>query len=105
MKGDRFMGINSTSHFLRKSYHYLDTQTALEMVYIMELSTVEKMEKMEPLEYDSREISLFELPKEIAKRVLNDKKFRVEHPLSPKQLQEIRDRDIDLFSISEEDLE
>lgn len=103
------MGINSTSYFLRKSYHYLDTHTALEMVYIMKLSTVEKrergMEKVEPIEYDSREVSLFELPKEIAKKVLNDKKFRVEYTLSHKLLQELRANSMDLFSISEDDLE
>jgi hypothetical protein len=106
MKGDRFMAINNTSYFLRKSYHYLDAQTALELVYLMEITTVEKgeNEKIEPLEYDSREVSLFKLPKEIAKKVLNEKKFRVEFPVNAEKSQEIQDKKINLFSITQEEL-
>lgn len=108
MKGDQPMAFKSKNYIFRKSYHYLDHETALELACIIEYTSAEikdrESQSVDPLEYDSREISLFELPKDVAKKVVSDKKYRIEFPISCSKVKELRNES-NLFNIGVEKLE
>ncbi|WP_456275075.1 hypothetical protein [Bacillus sp. AK031] len=101
------LAVMNRSYLFQRAYHYLDSQEALELVYVLKTITTETAadisERSETILYDSRDIPLRDLPEEQRRIIQKEKKWREEFRIAKKQADYLQEHYSEqLFDVNEE---